>query len=562
MPPSFGKLILTQPGLAEQEFNLAKGQVTLGRAAVNDIVLLDPKASRSHARLECGEAGCEVIDLGSANGVHLNGVRVDRARLNAGDVIGIGDTRFRYEPPAESLSGELTLIDSEAELEATLLDQSVALTLNETGHPRLAVYTPQRTWEIPLVGDALTIGRNPDSDVAIDHARVSRQHARIERRGDGFVLRDLDSANGTWLGPLRIDEHVLGVGDSVRIGNARLTYKPGFEQEELTVVADPLAGAPSARRPVIVVPGLAGSQLYHGSERVWPNVRYLFRHPELFRLPEGDGLEARGVVDEVVIIPNLVKQEQYNRLGDYLVEGLGYQRGFDMLEFAYDWRKDVRESAQQLGALIESWELTTPVTLIAHSLGCLVSRYYVERLGGKRRVERLILLGGPHYGVPKALANLLLGPELLPFGLFGDRIREVLITFPSVYQILPIYPCTEDQHGQPIDIFEDVSWLPERFVPLLREASAFRRELGTKSSVPCVSIFGYGIKTISKLNVQRASDGTWQKVDYTVEKSGDETIPERSTVLEGSEIHPVEQFHGSLYIDNDVKMRLKFELTR
>ncbi len=80
--------------------------------------------------------------------------------------------------------------------------------------------------------------------------------------------------------------------------------------------------------------------------------------------------------------------------------------------------------------------------------------------------------------------------------------------------------------------------------------------------MPCVSIFGYGIKTISKLNVQRASDGTWKKVDYTVEDNGDETIPERSTVLEGSEIHPVEQFHGSLYIDNDVKMRLKFELTR
>jgi hypothetical protein len=44
----------------------------------------------------------------------------------------------------------------------------------------------------------------------------------------------------------------------------------------------------------------------------------------------------------VVIVPNLVKLEQYNRLGDYLVEDLGFERGVDLLEFAYDWRRDVR----------------------------------------------------------------------------------------------------------------------------------------------------------------------------------------------------------------------------
>ncbi len=33
-------------------------------------------------------------------------------------------------------------------------------------------------------------------------------------------------------------------------------------------------------------------------------------------------------------------------------------------------------------------------------------------------------------------------------------------------------------------------------------------------------------------------------------------------MLEGSEIHPVQQYHGSLFVDNDVKMRLKLELTR
>ena len=43
--------------------------------------------------------------------------------------------------------------------------------------------------------------------------------------------------------------------------------------------------------------------------------------------------------------------------------------------------------------------------------------------------------------------------------------------------------------------------------------------------------------------------------------SGDSSIPEASTVLEGSEIHPVEQYHEPLYTDNNVKMCLKLELT-
>ena len=39
-------------------------------------------------------------------------------------------------------------------------------------------------------------------------------------------------------------------------------------------------------------------------------------------------------------------------------------------------------------------------------------------------------------------------------------------------------------------------------------------------------------------------------------------VPEENALVEGAEIHPVLQQHGSLYVDNDVKMRLKLELTR
>jgi hypothetical protein len=199
---------------------------------------------------------------------------------------------------------------------------------------------------------------------------------------------------------------------------------------------------------------------------------------------------------------------------------------------------------------------------VAHSLGTYVTRYYVERVAGKEVVERVILMGGPHHGTPKALASMLAGPGILPFGLGNERLQAILSTFPSGYQILPRYPCVFDQHGNQIDVLQDGSWLPEGSRHLLRLAREFWRELGAGSSVPAVSVFGYGLKTKLRVEVERGSGGAWRKVEFEEDTAGDQSVPAGSAVLKGSEIHPVLQEHGSLYVDDDVRMRLKVELTR
>ena len=66
MTSSFGKLLLTLPGGQQQEFDLAKPSITLGRAMTNDIVLPDTRVSRGHARVDCGPDGCTLVDLGHA----------------------------------------------------------------------------------------------------------------------------------------------------------------------------------------------------------------------------------------------------------------------------------------------------------------------------------------------------------------------------------------------------------------------------------------------------------------------------------------------------------------
>ncbi len=254
--------------------------------------------------------------------------------------------------------------------------------------------------------------------------------------------------------------------------------------------------------------------------------------------------------------------DQYNRLGDYLVEELGYKRGQDFFEFAYDWRQDVRLSAVKLADLIDGFSGNQPITIIAHSLGTMVSRYYIEHLGGKQHVERAILMGGPHRGAVKALPAMLAAPGILPFGIYSGKTRKISLSFPSSYQIIPTYPCGVDREGKWINFLEYEGWLEEEYRPLLRAGREFRQELGTSSSVSVLSIFGYGLKTASKLNVSRNPNGRFEDVTTMSEAVGDSSILEQSAVLEGSDIHPVQQYHGSLFVDNDVRMRLKIELSR
>jgi pSer/pThr/pTyr-binding forkhead associated (FHA) protein len=69
----------------------------MGRETDNDLVLLDPKVSRHHARLEPREGSWVVVDLNSRNGTRLNGLRIVRAGLVAGDFVYVGDTVLSIE---------------------------------------------------------------------------------------------------------------------------------------------------------------------------------------------------------------------------------------------------------------------------------------------------------------------------------------------------------------------------------------------------------------------------------------------------------------------------------
>jgi hypothetical protein len=71
---------------------------------------------------------------------------------------------------------------------------------------------------VALDRDVVSIGRGSDRAVCLQDRACSRHHAEIQRRGARFILRDLASANGTWVNGKRVVETNLEDGDELRIG--------------------------------------------------------------------------------------------------------------------------------------------------------------------------------------------------------------------------------------------------------------------------------------------------------------------------------------------------------
>lgn len=80
----------------------------------------------------------------------------------------------------------------------------------------------------PLTKDTSTLGRHRNNDIVISDPKVSSFHARIDRTAEGHVLVDLKSRNGSHVNGKRVENHLLGTGDEIRVGTARLTYRVDY----------------------------------------------------------------------------------------------------------------------------------------------------------------------------------------------------------------------------------------------------------------------------------------------------------------------------------------------
>lgn len=95
--------------------------------------------------------------------------------------------------------------------------------------PRLSGrFADGKQGEFPM-GDKVSMGRHPNNTLRLVDREVSKEHCVIERVGGTFLLRDLNSSNGTFVNGRKVRELRLRDGDEISLGNTRLIFHSGAD---------------------------------------------------------------------------------------------------------------------------------------------------------------------------------------------------------------------------------------------------------------------------------------------------------------------------------------------
>ena len=78
-----------------------------------------------------------------------------------------------------------------------------------------------------IEAESMSMGRDPDCDVFLNDVTVSREHARVFRKGPDYVIEDAGSLNGTYVNGVRVEIAPLHAGDVVQIGMFQMVFYPG-----------------------------------------------------------------------------------------------------------------------------------------------------------------------------------------------------------------------------------------------------------------------------------------------------------------------------------------------
>jgi len=247
--------------------------------------------------------------------------------------------------------------------------------------------------------------------------------------------------------------------------------------------------------PVILIPGLMGSRLASESEgEIWPGSLgdLMFSNYERAALEINPNtlLPIPGDVSATGITGKFAGRDFYDSIITALETAGGFSRavpgqrpehqGRLYYIFTYDWRMDNVQNVRQLDDFIEQIRIDhdnpdLKVDIVAHSMGGLIARYYLRygtvdvttdndfpiNYHGEGRIRRVVLLGTPNLGSVESLKAFIVGRKIW----LRTIPPEVLITFPSFYQLFP-HPLNDwllDIDGQRIDAdpFDLTTW--ERF---------------------------------------------------------------------------------------------------
>jgi pimeloyl-ACP methyl ester carboxylesterase len=232
------------------------------------------------------------------------------------------------------------------------------------------------------------------------------------------------------------------------------------------------------RDVVVVLPGITGSVLQKDGKDVWnvtggsvlrallslgQNVKDLALTedpPDVDDL--GDGVTAPKVMRDIHLIPGLWKIDGYSKTLKYVTDTFEVVAGENFFEFPYDWRRDNRVAARKLAKDAQGWlsawreksgAADAKLILVGHSMGGVISRYYLECLDGWRDTRVLVTFGTPYSGSLNAVGTLVNGLKK-KIGPVGIDLSELVRSLTAIYQLLPTYACYDGGDGKLVGVSE------------------------------------------------------------------------------------------------------------
>ncbi|MFC1672386.1 HD domain-containing phosphohydrolase [Planctomycetota bacterium] len=361
-----------------------QGKKTLiGRGHDCDLQVLDESLSRVHCLLEKKADAYILTDLNSRNGTFLNGTKAKSVKINAGDVISIGDTNIQFNMIEISATGSSL---------ADLLE-----TANKPANRVQKRLDPSKT---PLVAASREELFGPDSSGRLqrDLATIYKIGNLISTENDLSVLCDLimDSI----LDVVEVDRGFLLLGDDIEsVHAAVIRGAEGATGGKLTLSSTILAESLEKGMAVMSTDAMDDERFKGEDSIVMHNITSVMCVP----------LEAEGDILGAIYVDTIAESSAFDEADLELVSAIGHQAGvaIERAKLMEDLENLFYDSVSTLVATIEASDTYTRghserVTMfavdIAHSLGLDSDTIAAVRLTG-------LLHDIGKIGIPAAILN-------------------------------------------------------------------------------------------------------------------------------------------------------------
>lgn len=281
------KLIIVDDEGRRTVVPFVRQEITIGRQEGNTIRLTERNVSRHHARFLRQNGAVLLEDLGSFNGVRINGARIEgMAAVNAGDRVQIGDYELaiddddsvhviersrsptrelerRPEPVAVEAPSParrepvrpmpIPVASRQAESAPARPSPSLpapATEIDPAEAPRLVVLNTELAGgELACVRSTMMIGRSAANDLVLDHVSLAPTHARLLREASGaWQIVHLDSSNDMLVNGEAFGKARLRDGDLLQLGEVKLKFVASHRDE----ASRPGEAGPSPRRKWLI----------------------------------------------------------------------------------------------------------------------------------------------------------------------------------------------------------------------------------------------------------------------------------------------------------------------